>query len=369
MRHMENHTQATLAELAGISLEHLNKLERGVAAPSFKVMEALSVALGVPAVSFFLHQAGQCATPQSPSAVGSAGRLLIGLWREDGSAETLLWCDGLHGILGYAPDEITPSRALFLDHVVPEYRAQMLDALEEACVRKAQASPMRFEFTCKHGLRRQAIALWQADPLVGDGDCCLGVILDVTHEFEILHALGHVRVELEQNIQIKSAAWKKAKNTLAIETKLRKNVQSVAGDMEAVQALLLTNSADAICIKDSNNRWLKANRAMCSLFEMDEADCLGKTCAELAALLPKHQEHLLRHAEDDEKVWLSMQAHASEDIIILSDGSQRVYHFLKTPHFGADGNRLALVTVGRDITPLKLGKQQASASAAEGFRA
>ena len=46
-------TQAALAEAVGVSTEMISKVERGIAAPSFPLIEKLADALGVPEGVFF----------------------------------------------------------------------------------------------------------------------------------------------------------------------------------------------------------------------------------------------------------------------------------------------------------------------------
>lgn len=56
-RKLAGMTQKELAPAAGISVEHLNKLERAVAAPSFAVLSSLAEALGRPAASLLTEAA------------------------------------------------------------------------------------------------------------------------------------------------------------------------------------------------------------------------------------------------------------------------------------------------------------------------
>ena len=52
-RKMKGWSQAQLAEKIGRTVETVNKIERGLSAPSFETLEALSRALTVPVGSFF----------------------------------------------------------------------------------------------------------------------------------------------------------------------------------------------------------------------------------------------------------------------------------------------------------------------------
>lgn len=52
-RKMKGWSQAHLAEKIGRTVEAVNKIERGLSAPSFETLEALSRAFAVPVGSFF----------------------------------------------------------------------------------------------------------------------------------------------------------------------------------------------------------------------------------------------------------------------------------------------------------------------------
>jgi len=53
IRRKHDLTQEQLAELAGISVDMLSNIERGINAPSFETMERLSKVLDVPVMEFF----------------------------------------------------------------------------------------------------------------------------------------------------------------------------------------------------------------------------------------------------------------------------------------------------------------------------
>ncbi len=63
-------TQEVLAEQVGLSIETIGKIERGVAAPSFAMVERIAAALGLPALALF--GVGEKAAPQ-----GERDRLLV----------------------------------------------------------------------------------------------------------------------------------------------------------------------------------------------------------------------------------------------------------------------------------------------------
>jgi two-component sensor histidine kinase len=60
-RKLQSLTQSKLSELSGVSLEYISKIERGLASPSFQVIEELAAALRVSPVAFFLEETPMCA--------------------------------------------------------------------------------------------------------------------------------------------------------------------------------------------------------------------------------------------------------------------------------------------------------------------
>lgn len=53
LRNEKNMTQEGLAEAAGVSIDLINKIERGIHAPSFKSLEKLANSLNVPVKELF----------------------------------------------------------------------------------------------------------------------------------------------------------------------------------------------------------------------------------------------------------------------------------------------------------------------------
>jgi len=54
LRTLKQITQKDLAKSTGLSVGFISNLERGVNAPSFSALEALSLSLGIPARDFFV---------------------------------------------------------------------------------------------------------------------------------------------------------------------------------------------------------------------------------------------------------------------------------------------------------------------------
>jgi PAS domain S-box-containing protein len=95
-------TQARLAELSGVSLEHCNKIERGAAAPSLAVIEAFCLALGVGPATLFLFDREDPGVPAEAGVDWAAvhGRQGIFAWKPGSGLVRL--AASLRLLLGYA---------------------------------------------------------------------------------------------------------------------------------------------------------------------------------------------------------------------------------------------------------------------------
>jgi PAS domain S-box-containing protein len=74
--------------------------------------------------------------------------LQFGSWTYDPSSLTIEWSSGIFSILGYSYDEVQPSVDLFIDHVLPDYRDQIQNLMEDVS-RYANGFEIEFELRSK----------------------------------------------------------------------------------------------------------------------------------------------------------------------------------------------------------------------------
>ncbi len=122
---------------------------------------------------------------------------------------------------------------------------------------------------------------------------------------------------------------------------------------EELQRTLLNASPDIICFKDDQGRWLLANEAILTLFQLNGIPYQGKKDFELAAYNPACHDAFLACELSDEKVWKHGDILISEETIPEPDQENRIFEVIKAPLFHPDGRRKALVVIGRDITTRK----------------
>jgi len=123
---------------------------------------------------------------------------------------------------------------------------------------------------------------------------------------------------------------------------------------EELQRTLLNASPDIICFKDAHGRWLLANKAVLTLFQLTDVKYQGKKNSELAALSnPPCHDAIQTCGLTDEKAWEHGSMLTLEETICIPGKECRIFEVTKTPLFDSDGGRKSLVIIGHDITARK----------------
>ncbi|MGF1545781.1 MAG: PAS domain-containing protein [Thiotrichales bacterium] len=128
-------------------------------------------------------------------------------------------------------------------------------------------------------------------------------------------------------------------------------------------ATLIDASPDFIYFKDGAGRWQIANQAALELFQLGEIDYQGKTDAEIAALAqPCYRDALRYCTASDEAAWQNGTISRCTESVTSANGDTRHADVYKIPLFQPDGQRKALVILGRDITDLEQARADLKAS-------
>ena len=133
----------------------------------------------------------------------------------------------------------------------------------------------------------------------------------------------------------------------------RQQTEDARQESEERLRTLINAMPDIVCFKDGLGRWQETNPCNLEVLGLTGADCLGKHDAQLAKEHPRLQETLLRCEATDEIAWERRGPCRSEESLLLHNGALRLYDIIKVPTFYPDGQRKALVVVGRDITERK----------------
>jgi PAS domain S-box-containing protein len=118
---------------------------------------------------------------------------------------------------------------------------------------------------------------------------------------------------------------------------------------EAMFRSLIDATPDLIVFKDRKGGYLDCNRAFADSIGKKRAEIIGKTDYDVL-----DREKADRSRETDLKMLSKMKPRKSREWFYSGDGRpKRLMETLKTPLFDADGKVIGLVSLSRDITPLK----------------
>ena len=128
--------------------------------------------------------------------------------------------------------------------------------------------------------------------------------------------------------------------------------QTEANQKESEERLrtLINATPDVICFKDGEGRWQDSNQANVKFIELEGVDYQGKTDEELSKFTEFYRDALQTCKETDEQAWEQGTTHRVEEVVHRPDGTTRILDMIKVPLFNDEGQRKALVVLGRDIT-------------------
>jgi PAS domain S-box-containing protein len=113
---------------------------------------------------------------------------------------------------------------------------------------------------------------------------------------------------------------------------------------------LINALPDLVFLKDGKGRWLEANKKALQFFQLSDVSYKGKTDAELAKYTDFYHDALMLCIDTDEQAWLELVSSRVEEVIPTPEGVERIFDVIKAPVFYPNGERKALVVIGRDVT-------------------
>lgn len=133
---------------------------------------------------------------------------------------------------------------------------------------------------------------------------------------------------------------------LHLENKLR--------ETETLLSTLLDASPDYICIKDSNNHWLRANQKLLNLYQLSAETLAHQSNATLAKQSHPVFKTAFQHAEtSDEITWRTHTHYRNQELLCLPKGSEITLDVTKIPTYSDNFMRQHLVMFARDVTEQK----------------
>ena len=136
---------------------------------------------------------------------------------------------------------------------------------------------------------------------------------------------------------------------LAAEQAFQRQVAK-ADDLEETQRMLIESIPDNVIFKDGAGRWLVTNAAAREFFQVENIDWRGKTDAELAIDNPRLKDLYTACAKSDSTAWSMRTRSIVTERGPGLDGTLQEHEVMKVPLFYPDGERKALLVVGRDVT-------------------
>lgn len=286
LRKLRNLTQSRLAELAGLSVQYVGRVERGRASPSFEVVEKLSRVLATEPSNLFLFDVPRPDTPDPPSGrvkPSCPGSFVtwIGTWRRDLETGLDHWSDSLYRLLGHEPGKVEPGIRTFLDHVAEDDRTRVAAAYERTLAGKS-ISDFAFGFVRGDGsLRRAAAHIDVTHGEDGPPVTVHAMILDVTEWGEFQEKLVADRDRLEERVAERTAHLVQA----------RDEARQAAGEFQN----LLGEMHEPFVRADVQGRVTMANKAAAALVGYESpSEVIGLPMADFYAHPEQRREFLAR---------------------------------------------------------------------------
>ncbi|MGB3190953.1 MAG: PAS domain S-box protein [Limnoraphis sp.] len=140
--------------------------------------------------------------------------------------------------------------------------------------------------------------------------------------------------------------------SMAIDVTEQKRIQVELQRSQAQLQAILDNTPVAIYVKDLEGRYILLNRAVEDIFQIKQADWIGKT--DLEVMPPTIAESI---SENDVQVILKGQSIHLEETVI-SQGEERYFVAVKFPLLNENNQPYALCGISTDITDFKRTEQE-----------
>ncbi len=350
LRKVRNLTQQDLSERVGVSVQYLGTIERGLSAPSFKVIERICLALEVSPLSLFLFLpeiSSEAHAGCSDHAEPVLHPFQMSMIKLDLKSAQWAVSDSFYGLLGYRNPKKDYSFGFFLKHVPPQQRGLLSEAWFQT-VAWSKKSSIKFDLTRIDGIVRSIRGY--SDVLRGkSGEPfeAQWVLQDLT-DLEVLNrAILRNRVNLEQDMAECNRQLDSALDNADREKVKAKEAHQALNSFKHSYRQIFNAISDAVYIHDVKGRILDANTV--------GHERLGYTRDEMLSLSASDVD--LDHPTEKEVRERISSALSAGPLCIESRHITKDGHIinveLQTSTFG-DREEKSFVTVARDITKRKM---------------
>lgn len=374
LRSVENLTQSELAERAGISLEHVNKLERGASGPSFAVVCSLAKALDTQPASLFLFSPPIFSSTEADEDVdGTSSQTLLpepgldnldwtqfishcGYWQLDLLSGELHWSPGLYQLLGYAPNEVEPDVDLFLKRHLPKAAHARFQKKWQNMSQGHCTANEEFIFLRKDGEERTGWCHVDIDyNEAGKPSVVRSMVLDLTELKRVESFLLQNQAKLEAVVKLRTA------HRDQVIKELEEKNEDVHGKARAMEKVLAE-------YKETYFRYMQLyHHAPVGFLSLDDSGLIQEANPAASRLLGQKSNHLVGANLDRfinipgrplKELLEHIQSHgeASHEAQSLAEGQTRYLLMRLAPSVMEDNHRMCLVAL-TDISERKTTEQ------------
>ncbi|WP_043636622.1 ATP-binding protein [Desulfovibrio sp. TomC] len=287
-------TQAGLAGQSGVSLEHLNKIERGAAAPSLAVVEAFCQALAVEPAVLFLFSPGNRDAPDAAGINWAAAHARQGFFAWQPASGIMRVAGSLRRLLGYSGKERHEPLQSFFDTVFPKEAAATAAALA-ALTAPGDRQTLAVLFCRRDGELRHGSLMLELVGNTRDGLWGVGVLADVSEPYRLERMVRAEAALVDRRVRERTTRLERTMD------RLRREGAELAEQLRRYQGVF-ENAPLGIALTTPEGRYIEANTALARLYGYDSPAQLGRMVHNIADQLyadpTKRDELALRLAED-----------------------------------------------------------------------